>query len=823
MRVLPALGACLLYAACEGPEGPPGTPGAMGLPGDKGAPGAPGQAACDPVADTGPALATTIAVSRPQNGSFFAAGEAPELTIRFLGRCGRPLRAADLGTADLYLYGPRRATHTRTAIKLLNCVTDRMARDRQHHYINLIAPAFADPQKSGMSMDADGTITYRLAAVSDEEPGTYTASVWAKSKDEKEQLFPLVDLQIGTATPESYASGPADNSSCEDCHKGAASGKMYMHHIVPGFSPLGNYAIDQYPIGTCKSCHNLDGYSPNPILRKVHAVHHGEHQLAPRAAHPEYGLKDPDATLAAYTNVGFPSMPDQDKDCEKCHRDDRWASAPSRLGCGTCHDNLFFDTGKLDPPTPLGQPAGKACAADTECAAFGQLASCDTMSKSCMLKSHPKQEDDSQCATCHTKDNSGISPVPARHEILSRTRVRGLKITGLALSGDSGKAGTFQVGDTPTVAFKLSDKTGAVIEDLIANKNLSPTLVLAGPTDDRQRVYGPLGMKAQGKLTYDAASRTYSYVLPGPFPAQSLSPFNTDPAAGMRVNPPGTYTVWVYVYENLSAGGASFRDSGGALLDFRFGDETLPLRPQQVVSQAACDSCHVQLQAHGGTRRDVAACSMCHTQGAVDRTIGAKGTQCKMDGDCGGAAAGWEACQDTNMDGQPDTCAITVDPTPNQSIFLPYMIHSVHFARLREGYAERNNLVNPGSLSIVGYMNSVNDFSQVLLPQDVRNCTKCHADNGAACSSNAQCGHGQRCSAGTCRSSTWKTEPSGAVCLSCHDADDSNGHVAIMTWQSKDGPVETCNVCHGEHGDFAVEKVHNISSPYRPPYNRVKE
>jgi hypothetical protein len=147
------------------------------------------------------------------------------------------------------------------------------------------------------------------------------------------------------------------------------------------------------------------------------------------------------------------------------------------------------------------------------------------------------------------------------------------------------------------------------------------------------------------------------------------------------------------------------------------------------------------------------------------------------------------------------------------------MIHNIHFGRLREGYLERNNLV-PGKTVWVLGSNKPFDASEMLLPQDVRNCTKCHADTAATCGAGlADCGIGQTCVSGKCENNAWK-QPSAVACLTCHDVDDAYGHAQIMTAATVDGPVETCNVCHGEDADFAVDKVHNISKPYKAPYLR---
>ena len=209
-----------------------------------------------------------------------------------------------------------------------------------------------------------------------------------------------------------------------------------MHHIEPGFAPLGDFALDSAPIGTCNLCHNNDGYSPNPTVRKVHGVHRGEHQLAPGVAHPDYGLAA-DSSLASYTDVGFPVLPADspvvsttamEKDCAGCHTDNRWQTRPSRVACGTCHDNVFFDTGTLSPPRVFGQPSGGPCTSSGQCSASARGASCNAGTGNCERKTQPLQPDDAQCATCHGPTN-GVSPIADRHDIPLYTAARGIRVT----------------------------------------------------------------------------------------------------------------------------------------------------------------------------------------------------------------------------------------------------------------------------------------------------------------------------------------------------------------------------------------------------------
>jgi hypothetical protein len=636
-------------------------------------------------------------------------------------------------------------------------------------------------------------------------------------------VFEVADFQIGAAGAETYISGSSAQSTCYACHKGTMNGKSYQAHIFPGFSPFGNYALDALPIANCKMCHNQDGYSRNPLVRKVHAAHRGEHLTNAGVAHPDYGL-DADTTATAFTNVGFPSMPGMELDCAACHTGIEWKDRPARLACGTCHDNVFFDTGTLNPPRVLAKPANGSCTADADCTAVGALATCNTTTGFCQRANHPVQTDDAQCATCHPADGTATPttmPVAAAHEIIQRTRTRGIKLTSVTIAGGSGPNGTFMVGDVPTMTFKLADKNDAVIADLKTNAALSANMLAAGPTDDMQRIYGPTGtinMKTAA-LTFDGASGTYAYVFPNAIPAAPLAPLNA--AAALRTsNPAGTYTVWIYVNEAITVGTQSTRDAANALVSFKLGADQ-PVRPRQVIAQAACDSCHVRVQAHGGGRQAAEGCNICHTRGATDRTIGGLGNPCSATVACPGAAAGWETCRDTNNDGTLDTCVITSDPTPNQSIDFSKMIHQIHFARRLEGYSERGNLISPGKLNIIGFRNGANDFSEILLPMDIRNCTKCHADTAATCNASTPCGVGQSCAAGQCRNVAWK-DPSARVCLSCHDSSDAFGHAALQTYTDPTSgeQIETCNVCHGDGADFSIEKVHSITTPYVPPYPR---
>ena len=838
-----------LELGCLGDRGPEGSPGDAGPPGS----GGDGGAFClQP-----PGLSAAVAVSNPANGSFFVAGERPVVTITFTDSCGQTVPTSSLGSVDdVFVVGPRSPLQTVTAYDLMGLTPGLF---RAQGLKPLEDGGVPNPN---ITFQPDGTVVYTLNPITNEAPGTYTASVWAKGRDELNQMFVLQDFQLGTAAVEPYVSGSPDDSTCTSCHENQApGGKTYLMHIIPGSVPgstLGDWALDSLPVGSCKACHNNAGYSPNTILRKVHAAHRGEHQLAPGAAHPEYGYGI-DPTLRLFTNVGFPSMPTggtpgvalpasvaMEKDCTSCHLDDVWMTRPSRAACGTCHDNVFFaallpDGGVdpnvtaavIDPPTVLGFPSGtNGCTDAASCSSFSTLATCNTTTKNCELTTHALQTDDAQCGTCHGP-TTGLSPIAGRHTISpwnAPISLEGFTFKNVAVTGGSGAGGSFQVGDALTLKFQLFDNqaTPAPVADLVTNGAWAGTFLVAGPTSNPQRVYGAgsggLNMKSagQGALTYDAASQTYTYVPAATWPTSSIPPVN-NPGAGTQTNPAGNYTVWFYWAKTTSG----VRDAVDAQVAVAFG-VSQPAAGRQVVTQTGCGSCHgmtesgfPHLALHGGQRKNGETCSTCHTQNAFDRVVGSTGVSCSTNSDCAGFLGGWEACSGS-------VCTVTVDPTPGVVVDYQQLVHNIHFARLREGFAERNNLglppsIPPKTLNYLGFNNSLIDLQEILAPVDVRACTNCHRSTNASCSDTAPCGYGQSCQSSKCVNTAWQN-PTARACVTCHDSAEAASHAEQNTFFPPSGPpVESCAVCHGPGATLSVAAAHNITSPFVPPYPREKE
>ncbi len=776
-------------------------------------------------------------------------------------------------SAELLVYGPRDPLKTVTTMDLLlnsPVVTFNAYADLK---------GYADGGPPNLTFNADGTLSYKLNPISNlnggtyttangvtstsEVAGTYSAAVFALGANQLDQDFKLVDFQIGTATVEPYVSGPEDggqvsatapNSTCFACHQNAADGgKTYMAHIAPEppRAPDGEYALDSLPIASCKACHNNAGYSPNTAMRKAHAVHRGEHQLAPGVAHPEYG-EGADPSLVAYLNVGFPLMPvggtpfqaltpdvAMEKNCLACHVDDAWQTQLSRAACGSCHDNVFFagaplPDGGVDPsgqnvvpPTVFGEPSTGPCTADQDCSGFPvggnptySTATCDLGTASptygdCILTRHPipaAANPDTECSECHAASTAKIpglvAPVDSVHNISQWSppiTLDGFTFQSVTVTGGTGPGGSFNVGDTPVLSFQLLDNTGTPVADLATNPAWAGTFIIAGPTSNPQRVYGSatggLTMKTASLGTLSYSGGTYTYVPAGGWPANALPPI----LSGLvpQPAPPGSYTVWFYWARTTNG----VRDAVDAQMVVPF-QTTGPAQARQVVTQAACAACHgatpdgfPHLALHGDQRKNGETCSTCHSQYAQDLGVGSLGVLCTSNAQCGGydsanPANSWEQClpNPTATDGGT-ICTVTVDPTPGVEIDYQKLVHNIHFARLRAGFLEEANLGEPWASPIpispgtLNYLGFQNSLSSF---QQVLSPVDVRACTNCHQDSNAACSATVPCAYGQ----------------SCSAA----GTCSNVAWQSP--TVRACITCH----DSAADVAHAALNTYPPGF-----
>lgn len=842
------LGVLLLgLSACTGPQGLLGPSGPAGPTGPAGPQGSPGPLPAGTVRQ----IDAVVTVSKPANGTHLVAGERATVTVTLKDQFGGAFTKDDFATLALYVYGPQAASKAKSAVKLLNATDDRSK--TPHHYIDLLKNE--DAKVSG------NVLTYELKAVTDEEAGTYTAAVRAVSKaDALQQVMPLVDFQVGTATAEKQVVEP---EKCAACHRGADSGKFYLHHVDPRQAgQSGSFSLDSDPVKSCKVCHNNEGYAayrgnmynptgdaavrtPDNIVLRVHGVHFGEELKNPFNTDPATG------NFADYTGVVFPA---DVLNCDACHVDDRWETKPSVQACGACHDTTWFGDPAKMPTTFVAHAGGP-------------------------------QPNDAACATCHTPGESGLAPMRVVHD----PKVN-IEYDQAVLSMSAPANGKFFVaGEKPTVSIVINDASGKPIDhskvdattfasanlyvygpraasvpvltaaarngNSKASASVTSTIAAAGtPTKGWtfaagdtfkiaanggpvQELAAPVGLQTPDQVVawlkaslkdvtvtansagninlrstvagdksrfeiYNSAVTTSMGWKPGGLdilehgkavgktvgttmePFVAIGAVNTmandlrsDPAATRTIAKiiyqmddvaglkPGTYTAFTYANPAGVKTKNGWARSAFGMVTFQVGTATT-----EPAVAANCGTCHGKTIMHLNESNvhpapfDPEACKACHDYWRSGTGEGFSRTG-------GTSTSGW-----AGYGAKP----------------IVARIHGVH----RGEYLSHKEEV---------YAGNPNMASEIIFPQDIRNCTVCHDKT---------------------TSGTWKTEPSRLACNSCHDSDAAKTHARLNTQigPSADpyGPdtVETCNVCHGAGREFAPDKVHNISNPYKPPYPR---
>jgi OmcA/MtrC family decaheme c-type cytochrome len=166
---------------------------------------------------------------------------------------------------------------------------------------------------------------------------------------------------------------------------------------------------------------------------------------------------------------------------------------------------------------------------------------------------------------------------------------------------------------------------------------------------------------------------------------------------------------------------------------------------RDVVKTASCNQCHNPISAHGGARKSMELCVLCH---------------------------------------QPQT----IDPDTGNTVDMPVLVHKIHMG-------EELPSVKAGKpYQIIGNAQSLHDFSDVVFPADVRNCTVCHQQTtGATQQANY-------------------LNPSRAACGSCHD------NVNFATGQNHSNLPQVsdsqCSRCHTPEGelefDASIRGAHTV-------------
>ena len=163
---------------------------------------------------------------------------------------------------------------------------------------------------------------------------------------------------------------------------------------------------------------------------------------------------------------------------------------------------------------------------------------------------------------------------------------------------------------------------------------------------------------------------------------------------------------------------------------------------RDVIRTASCNACHDQLAEHGGHAFGVEQCVLCH---------------------------------------QPQN----VDPASGNSLDFKVMIHKIHMGSSLPSVVGTST--TPGvPYQIIGYMNSVNDFSKVVDPSDARRCEVCHSQT-----------------TGAAQATAFMLEPTAVACGSCHD--DVNFATGVNHAGGPQPDDSQCHNCHIPQGELPFD------------------
>jgi OmcA/MtrC family decaheme c-type cytochrome len=163
---------------------------------------------------------------------------------------------------------------------------------------------------------------------------------------------------------------------------------------------------------------------------------------------------------------------------------------------------------------------------------------------------------------------------------------------------------------------------------------------------------------------------------------------------------------------------------------------------RDVIRTQSCNTCHYQLAFHGGYASGMPMCVMCH---------------------------------------QPQNA----DPVTGNTLDLKVFAHKLHMGSQLPsvtGYTSNGQTIPGVPYEIIGYANSVNNFSTVIDPADPRRCEVCHS-----------------LTTGAAQAKAFLTEPTRAACGACHDnINFATGANHPGGFQLDDSQCATCHVPQDE-------------------------
>jgi OmcA/MtrC family decaheme c-type cytochrome len=233
-------------------------------------------------------------------------------------------------------------------------------------------------------------------------------------------------------------------------------------------------------------------------------------------------------------------------------------------------------------------------------------------------------------------------------------------------------------------------------------------------------------------------------------PAKQLAPgqyqYTFTAKAPSGFDPTVTNTVAVAGNRDLTSFNLGTNYAGAT---FNFVPNSSPVTvTRDVIRTQSCNTCHDSLAAHGGYAQGMPMCVLCH---------------------------------------QPQNA----DPTTGNSLDAKVFFHSLHMGSSLPTVV--GTKTTPGvPYEIIGYMNSVNNFSTVVDPAMAQRCEVCHSQTTGAAQAKA-----------------FLTEPTRAACGGCHnDIDFATGFSTGPEVNHPGGPQADdtqCMNCHVPQGEMPFD------------------
>jgi hypothetical protein len=228
----------------------------------------------------------------------------------------------------------------------------------------------------------------------------------------------------------------------------------------------------------------------------------------------------------------------------------KWLTNPSRAVCGSCHEDVNFETGENHLAGPL--------------------------------------EDDQFCYFCHRPD-SGMeydASIRGAHTVLFKSAQFPGTLVEMIDIVDT------EPGDTPTVTFSVGNKYGPLNPANVDRIRFTIT----GPNED----YSYYNQETVGsKAVPVGANWAYTFEEPLPLDAEGSYTVSTE----------GRHDILIDFgdgesdeeHDTIEATNLAFKVTG---------DSVMPRR--EVVDDYKCESCHTNLALHGGGRTNANVCITCH-------------------------------------------------------------------------------------------------------------------------------------------------------------------------------------------------------------------